>query len=108
LSNFLSYSLVSISYENIGPLQIFYFGFNSIEAIAWFIFAAYVLSRWVKHRKSNVEILYSLSFLLFGITDILELDKLPVWLLLVKGVILVSILLARHHLLKNHYPDAKF
>jgi hypothetical protein len=100
--------LVEVPRDTIGPLQIFYFGFNALEAIAWFVFAAIVLRRWFKHRHSPIEWLYSGLFVLFGLSDVMELFVYPVWLLLAKAVVLVGLLVCRHRLIKQHYQGAKF
>lgn len=104
----LQYEIVAIDYSTIGMLQIFYFGFNLVEAIAWFVVALLVFTRWHRHANSGVEIIYGSSYALFGVSDLLELQNLTVWLLLVKGVLLLSILLCRRFVLRHYYTGAKF
>jgi 4-amino-4-deoxy-L-arabinose transferase-like glycosyltransferase len=63
-----------------------------VEAIAWMAIAAWVLVRVRPDRPSGVEWIYAACFVLFGVTDLVEAMRLPVWLLLVKGLILALIL----------------
>jgi hypothetical protein len=39
-----------------------YVGFNAFEAAAWFGFCLFVAGRFLRHRKTWYELLYSLSF----------------------------------------------
>ena len=104
----LTYRIVEVSHDQLGPFEIFYFGFNALEAVAWFTFATIVLVRWSHFRKSWLELMYSLLFVLFGISDVIEIFIYPLWLLIAKAAILVSLLLARRHLVQNHYSGRKF
>ena len=82
-------------------------GFNVVEAAAWFIFAALVLRRGLKHRNSNVEFAYAIAFVLFGISDVIETWYLTSWLLWWKGINLVVLFSLRRSIMKRYYPDAK-
>ena len=104
----LNYHIVDVSHEELGPFEIFYFGFNAIEALAWFTFAVIVLSRWHRNRKTKLEIAYSALFLVFGLSDVMEIIAYPLWLLLVKGVILTGLFLTRRHLIRDYYKGKKF
>lgn len=104
----LTYRIVDVSRENLGTYWFFYFGFNTVEAVAWFTFAAIVLFRWTRNRKSPLEVLYSLLFLLFGISDVIEIIFYPLWLLLAKAIILAGLLFTRRHLIRVHYAGKKF
>jgi hypothetical protein len=108
MMDFLTYRLVDLDHTNIGLLEVFYFGFNGFEAVAWFVIAAIVFRRWQRNRKTGLEVAYALLFLLFGITDVLELDSLPVWRLLVKAVICVMLFAVRYRIITVVYPGAKF
>jgi hypothetical protein len=39
-----------------------YHGMNLLEGSAWTLFAGLVLTRWMKHRRSIVELVYALLF----------------------------------------------
>lgn len=108
LFELLTYRIVDVSRENLGTYRLFYVGFNAFEAVAWFTFASIVLCRWNRNRKSRREVMYSLLFLLFGISDVIEIVFYPLWLLLAKAIILAGLLLTRRHLIRVHYPGKKF
>lgn len=83
-----------------------YIPFNIIEAAFWFGLGVYVLIRYVRHRKTWYELQYSLSFSLFGLTDLLETHSTTLWLLAFKAACLLAILLGRK-LVIGFYPGAK-
>lgn len=81
--------------------------FNFVEAVAWITFAALVLIRWRRHRRSNLELWYALAFVLFGISDVIEAWSLTSWLLWWKGANLVTLFQLRRHVMRQFYPAAK-
>lgn len=84
-----------------------YVGFNFAEALAWLAFAAFVICRWIRNRKTRYEWVYAGSFLLFGVSDLLEMAGLTVGLLLFKAGVLLAIISSRK-VVTDHYPEAKF
>lgn len=82
-------------------------GFNFVEAAAWFVFAVLVLSRWGRHHKSGLELWYALTFVLFGISDLVEAQHLTSWLLWWKGANLVALFWLRRTVLRQHYPESR-
>jgi hypothetical protein len=84
-----------------------YVGFNAFEAAAWFAICLFVLQRFARKRRTRYEILYALSFFVFGLSDIMEIYRTTLGLLTVKGIILMSILACRKVVL-GFYPQAKF
>jgi len=108
LSNLLTYRIVDVSPETLGGYRPWYAGFNAFEAAAWFTFAACVLLRWHRHRKSRLEVVYSCLFLFFGLSDVMEIIAYPLWLLLAKAAIFAGLLLTRRHLIRVHYVGKKF
>ena len=78
-----------------------------MEATAWFLFAALVLYRWWRHRRSSLELWYALAFVLFGLSDLIEARWLTSWLLWWKGVNLVALFWLRRTVLRRYYPDAR-
>lgn len=54
--------------------------------------------RFLRNRKSPHEIIYAVLFFFFGMTDFREMQNLPVWLLLLKTLILVALLCLRFYL----------
>jgi len=81
--------------------------FNLVEAAAWFLFALLVFLRWKRHRRSSLELWYVLAFLLFGLSDLIEMWSLTSWLLWWKGINLVTLFLIRRSVMKRYYPTAK-
>ena len=82
-------------------------GFNFVEATAWFLFAALVLYRWWRHRRSSLELWYALAFVLFGLSDLIEARWLTSWLLWWKGANLVALFRLRRTVLRRYYPDSR-
>jgi hypothetical protein len=90
-----------------GFVYYLYVGFNALEACAWFAFCLFVAVRYIRRRKTWYEILYSLSFLTFGVSDVMEMHHTTVGLLVAKGIILASILACRKVVLGS-YPGARY
>ncbi|WP_373652161.1 hypothetical protein [Schlesneria sp. DSM 10557] len=80
--------------------------FNFVEATAWLIFAVLVFRRWEIHRRSPMEVPYALSFVLFGISDVIEAWILTSWLLWWKAVNLIVLFLLRRMIMRN-YPGSR-
>lgn len=81
-----------------------YRGFNLFEGVAWLVFATLVLLRYQRRGQSGIEILYAVTFLLFGLTDFREAYVQSAALVLVKAVILILLWRLRAHVLKHCYP----
>jgi hypothetical protein len=103
----LAFVIIDPNQQTWGFFYPFYIGFNALEALAWFSFGLFVAVRFIAHRKTWYEILYSLSFLAFGISDVMEIHQTTVGLLLAKGIILISILACRKVVL-SFYSFSKF
>lgn len=84
-----------------------YHWMNLIEGCAWLIFAALVLRRYLAHRHSPLELLYSLAFVTFGLSDFREAYVLQTWLILFKGVNLAALIYLRWIILRCYYPQAR-
>ena len=108
VTEILTHRIVDVSRENLGAYHTFYVGFNAFEAVAWFTFAFIVLLRWRRNRKTHLEIAYSILFVLFGLSDVMEIIAYPFWLLLAKAAVLAGLLLTRRHLIRVHYVGKKF
>ena len=102
-SSIVNFVLIDYDYATDGSWAIFYYWFNFLEAIAWCSIGVYVFARFLRNRKSWLEIIYTLLFFVFGLTDFKELQNLPLWLLAFKGIIFASIIYTRY-LLKPFYP----
>lgn len=87
-----------------GWFEVSYVYFNWFEAASWFVLAAFIAWRYLKNRRSPVELLYALCVMLFGVTDVLEVYELTLGLFLVKALVLLSILLCRGKVLRLYEP----
>lgn len=84
-----------------------YHWFNVAEGIAWCVIGGLVLRRYLKERKSSLEIGYAVMFLTFGLSDFVEAHLLTTWLILAKGANLIALVLLRRRILQRHYPGSK-
>ncbi|MCA9078722.1 MAG: hypothetical protein KDA93_27105 [Planctomycetaceae bacterium] len=81
--------------------------FNLFEGTVWLVFGGLVLHRWRRHRKSPLEPMYALTFLLFGLTDFREAYVQSMGLVVLKGLILLALLAFRRHVMTKHYCDSR-
>jgi hypothetical protein len=102
----LSIAIIEPDQNSWGQVYAWYVGFNGFEALAWFVFCLFVAFRFIAQRKTYYEILYALSFLAFGVSDLMEMHQTTLGLLAAKGIILMSILACRKVVL-NFYPKWK-
>jgi hypothetical protein len=79
--------------------------FNFVEGVAWWMFSALVLRRHLRFRKCRAELLYSLAFLSFGVTDFIEAYALTSWLIWIKLVNLIVLWRLRSTSLGEWYPE---
>src|SRR5258708_37581052 len=87
--------------------SIFVHWFNLFEGCAWLILAALVLRRHRHFRRSRVEIVYAVTFVLFGLTDFREAYSLQSWLLWLKLFILVALFCLRRSVMRRFYPTSR-
>lgn len=90
-----------------GPGDILCRWFNLAEAGAWLVFAAIVLVRWSRNRRSGLEVAYALAFVAFGLTDVREAWEQSAPLFAIKGVMLAILLALRGLLHRRHYPESR-
>ncbi len=88
-------------------LSLVYHWFNIFEGAAWIVFAGLVLRRFVKNRKSQLEIGYSIAFLVFAMTDFREAWEQSSWLIWLKLMNLIVLLWLRRAVMRRWYPEAK-
>jgi hypothetical protein len=84
-----------------------YHSFNLVESSVWWVFAALVLLRFMRFRKSPRELLYALAFVLFGLTDLRESYCLSSWLIWAKLVNLGLLLWLRATVMRRFYPHSR-
>ncbi|SHJ77018.1 hypothetical protein SAMN02745181_2562 [Rubritalea squalenifaciens DSM 18772] len=73
-----------------------YVSFNWGEAAAWLGLALFICGRFLRERKTRLELVYAFCVAAFGLTDALEVYQLTVGLLLTKALVLLSILVCRN------------
>jgi hypothetical protein len=85
-----------------------YRGLNLVEAVVWFVFAALVAWRAMRHhRLAGLELVYALLFLTFGLTDVREAWALQSWLIWLKLANLIALIGVRRLVMRRHYSLAK-
>ena len=84
-----------------------YHWMNLAEGTAWLIFSVLVMGRYFRNRNSSLELLYSLAFFTFGLTDFREAYILESWLILVKGLNLAILLYLRSLVIRRYYPQSQ-
>ncbi len=102
----LNFPLINTANDTLGSYRTPYVVFNSIEAAVWVLIAAWILVRWARRGKSKLELLYALSFVLFGLSDVIETFGLTLLLLLMKAACLLAIIGFRAAVLPT-YPGSK-
>ncbi len=81
-----------------------YHAFNLFEGTVWAILSVLVLVRFLRRRGSPVEIVYSLAFFTFGLTDFWEAYELSSWLIWIKGANLLALFRLRSFVISRYYP----
>jgi hypothetical protein len=90
-------SLFSVSYRS----------FNLVEGTVWIGFGVLVLRRFLKHRRSRLELWYAVAFVLFGLTDFREMYAMQSWLLWTKLAVLIYLLWLRKIVMRRYYPESR-
>ena len=107
LAGFWNYTLMATDWNDVDLGRWVYVGFNWFEALIWIGIAIYVLRRKMTRSQSNWGYLYSLSFLLFALSDLIESDSLTVGLLMFKLCNFGLILTCRNIVLRENI-NSKF
>jgi hypothetical protein len=84
-----------------------YHFFNLFEGTIWVVLSALVLARYIQHRHSVIEIIYSAAFFTFGLTDFREAYALQSWLIWLKGLNLLLLIQLRSTVIRRYYPTNK-
>ncbi len=81
--------------------------FNLFEGMAWVVLSGLVLLRFLRHRRSAIEIVYALAFFTFGLTDFREAYALQSWLIWLKAANLLLLVWLRFIVIRRYYPQSK-
>ena len=85
-----------------------YHAFNLFEGAAWVVFAGLVGRRYLRHRRSPLEVAYALAFAAFGLTDFIEAYALSSWLVWIKLANLVALAQLRSVVVRRCYPASRW
>ena len=89
-------------WSNPSTLDLILVAFNALEALVWFGCAWFVLSRNMKGNRSTVEYIYTVLFVLFGVSDVLEMISLSSPLIWAKLVILLLLFRLRSKVIGSY------
>ncbi len=103
MPNILDHVITQCGNSPQDTFDLLYVCFNWFEAVAWFCLAGFIWVRFLKLRRSKVEIIYGFYVFVFGLTDVLELYQLTVGLFLTKALVLLSILVCRHFVVREYH-----
>lgn len=84
-----------------------YHWLNLVEGCILISLAALVLLRFVRQRKSLLELIYGFTFLTFGVSDFREAYALESWLVAWKLFNVVALLMLRRIVISRYYPEWK-
>lgn len=107
IAEIANHLLVDPASEALVDYAPWYVGFNWFEAVCWFAFALFVLIRHLRYRRTWFEPMYALTFVVFGLSDVIETAGLTVLLLLLKMVCVIA-LIALRHIVVQHHPGRRF
>lgn len=88
-------------------VEVPYHVFNLFEGSVWVVLSALVLRRFLRNRRSPLEVAYALAFFTFGLTDFREAYALQSWLIGLKAANLVLLLWLRARVIGRYYPASK-
>lgn len=96
-------------YDPADGLAVAYHWLNLAEATAWFVIAAVVARRlYRQRRRPGWELVYAGLFVLFGLSDVIEAYRVPLWLVAAKGLNFAAIVAVRQLIVRRVYVGAKF
>lgn len=84
-----------------------YHWFNLAEGVAWIVCAGFVSRRYLRQRKSRIELVYAVAFLTFALTDFREAWVQQSWLLWLKLINLVILFRLRRTVMNRLHPNAR-
>lgn len=85
-----------------------YHAFNLFEGAAWLVFAGLVARRYLRQRRSPLEVLYASAFAAFGLTDLVEAFALSSWLVWMKLANLLILARLRSVIVRRFYPAGRW
>jgi len=92
---------------NPGWFEIPYHYFNLLEGTIWVILLTLVLTRYIRFGHSALEVVYSVAFFTFGLSDFREAYALESWLIWLKLANLLALIWLRAVVIQRYYPASK-
>jgi hypothetical protein len=89
------------------PMPYYVHAFNLFEGTAWVVFGVLVLARFLRWRRSAIEVGYAVAFFCFGLTDFVEAYALSSWLIWVKLANLIVLAWLRAIVIRRYYPTSR-
>ena len=84
-----------------------YHWFNLLEGCIWLGIAILVMVRFLRHRRTSLEVVYALAFCAFALTDFREAWEQSTWLIGIKLLNLILLFRLRQWTMSKHYPAAR-
>ena len=84
-----------------------YHWFNILEGLVWLVFSTLVFLRFLKHRRTRIELYYCALFAAFGASDLVEAWQQSSSLICLKLFNLYGLVRTREHVMRRHYPEAR-
>ena len=102
----LNYKILDTSSEIMSSYNWIYKPFNIIESIIWFIYIPKTILKYGNRNNRYLIALQCFNFLLFGISDIIELFATTVLLVLFKMAILLSLIGTHKAIMNGKYNNS--
>lgn len=106
-TSLFSHQVVNGAFRSVENLNMPYQILNTVEGMAWIVIGFLVLHRakWIK--ASLLECVYFIAFILFGVSDFIEVSTYPLWLAFWKLFNVLTLLYVRSLVMRRMYPQAK-
>ena len=100
------HDIVRIHSLSIASFRLVYQWINGLEGAAWVTLGLLVLRRGNWLNSTTIERCYFAAFLLFGISDFIEMNAYPIWLGVWKVINVFVLLWLRSLVIRTKYPDS--
>ena len=97
----LNYKVLDTSWPEMQAYNWIYQPFNAIEALIWIRYIPRTIIKYGNKASRFIISLQCLSFLLFSLSDIIEINSTSVLLILFKGAVLLALILGHQAITKS-------
>jgi 4-amino-4-deoxy-L-arabinose transferase-like glycosyltransferase len=98
---FLDYKLLDTTADYMQSFNWIYQPFNIIEGIIWLLYIPKTIKKYWGHSDRSIVMWQCISFLLFGMSDFIEIYSTSVFLILFKLSILIALIVGHKAILKS-------